>query len=90
MLKPKILLCDEIVSSLDISIQAQVLNTVNMVKDELGMSIIFVSHDISVTKYMSDEILVLKDGMIYDRFNTINNDYSGLKPYTTELTTQPF
>ena len=90
LLKPKILLCDEIVSSLDISIQAQVLNTVNMVKDELGMSIIFVSHDISVTKYMSDEILVLKDGMIYDQFNTINNDYSGLKPYTTELTTQPF
>ena len=39
---------------------------------------------------MSDEILVLKDGMIYDQFNTINNDYSGLKPYTTELTTQPF
>ena len=90
LLKPKILLCDEIVSSLDISIQAHVLNTVNMVKDELGMSIIFVSHDINVTKYMSDEILVLKDGMIYDQFNTINNDYSGLKPYTTELTTQPF
>ena len=34
--------------------------------------------------------VLLKDGMIYDQFNTINNDYSGLKPYTTELTTQPF
>ena len=90
LLNPKLLLCDEIVSSLDISIQAQVLNTVNMVKDELGMSVIFVSHDVNVTKYMSDEILVLKDGIIYDRFDTINNDYSELKPYTTELTTQPF
>ena len=90
LLSPKILLCDEIVSSLDISIQAQVLNTVNLVKDELGMSVIFVSHDVNVTKYMSDEILVLKDGIIYDRFDTINNDYSELKPYTTELTTQPF
>jgi|TARA_B110000881_G_C18597187_1_gene532305 peptide/nickel transport system ATP-binding protein len=90
LLNPKILLCDEIVSSLDISIQAQVLNTVNLVKDELGMSVIFVSHDVNVTKYMSDEILVLKDGIIYDRFDTINNDYSELKPYTTELTTQPF
>ena len=90
LLNPKLLLCDEIVSSLDISIQAQVLNTVNMVKGELGMSVIFVSHDVNVTKYMSDEILVLKDGIIYDRFDTINNDYSELKPYTTELTTQPF
>tara|TARA_B110000196_G_scaffold318657_1_gene334551 strand:- start:194 stop:958 length:765 start_codon:yes stop_codon:yes gene_type:complete len=90
LLNPKILLCDEIVSSLDISIQAQVLNTVNLVKDELGMSVIFVSHDVNVTKYMSDEILVLKDGIIYDRFDTINNDYSELKPYTTELITQPF
>ena len=90
LLNPKILLCDEIVSSLDISIQAQVLNTVNLVKDELGMSVIFVSHDVNVTKYMSDEILVLKDGKIYDRFDTKNNDYSKLKPYTTELASQPF
>ena len=90
LLDPKIILCDEIVSSLDISVQAQVLNTLNMVKDELGMSFIFVSHDINVTKYMSDEILVLKDGKIYDRFDTKNNDYSKLKPYTTELASQPF
>ena len=90
LLNPKILLCDEIVSSLDISVQAQVLNTLNMVKEELGMSVVFVSHDISVTKYMSDDIIVLKDGKIYDRFNTVNYMESELKPYTTELTTQPF
>ena len=90
LLNPKILLCDEIVSSLDISVQAQVLNTLNMVKEELGMSLIFVSHDISVTKYMSDDIIVLKEGKIYDRFNTVNYMESELKPYTTELTTQPF
>ena len=90
LLNPKIILCDEIVSSLDISVQAQVLNTLNMVKDELGMSFIFVSHDINVTKYMSDEILVLKDGKIYDRFDTKNNDYSKLQPYTIELASQPF
>ena len=90
LLKPTILLCDEIVSSLDISVQAQVLNTLNLIKDELGMSIIFVSHDINVTKYMSDEILVLKDGMIYDRFNSNNNDFSLIKPYTKELINHPF
>ena len=61
-----------------------------MVKEELGMSVIFVSHDISVTKYMSDDIIVLKEGKIYDRFNTVNYMESELKPYTTELTTQPF
>jgi len=90
LLKPTILLCDEIVSSLDISVQAQVLNTLNLIKDELGMSIIFVSHDINVTKYMSDEILVLRDGMIYDRFNSNDNDFPLLKPYTKELINQPF
>ena len=90
LLNPKILLCDEIVSSLDISIQAQVLNTVNLVKEELGMSIIFVSHDINVTKYMSDRILVLKDGELYDSFNTNNFDISKLKTYTKELINQPF
>ena len=90
LLQPLILLCDEIVSSLDISIQAQVLNTLNLIKEELGMSIIFVSHDINVTKYMCDEIFVLKDGMIYDRFNSNNNDFSLLKPYTKQLINQPF
>ena len=90
LLKPKVLLCDEIVSSLDISIQAQVLNTVNMIKEELGMSIIFVSHDINVTKYMSDRILVLKDGEIYDSFNTDTYNNYELKPYTSELMNHQF
>ena len=61
-LKPKIIICDESVSALDVSVQAQVLNLLNDLKKEFGLTYIFISHDLSVVKYMSDRLIVLKNG----------------------------
>jgi len=63
-LKPKFIICDESVSALDVSIQAQVLNLLNKLKKEYHFSVIFISHDMSVVKYMSDRLMVMKDGKI--------------------------
>lgn len=62
-LKPEILIFDESVSALDVSVQAQVLNLLNKLKDQLALTYIFISHDLSVVKYMSDKIIVMKDGV---------------------------
>ena len=63
-LNPKFIICDESVSALDVSIQAQVLNLLNDLKKEYGFTYIFVSHDLSVVKFMSDRMAVMKDGKI--------------------------
>jgi peptide/nickel transport system ATP-binding protein len=63
-LNPKLIICDESVSALDISVQAQVLNLLNELKDNFGFTYIFISHDLSVVKYMADQLLVMKDGQI--------------------------
>ncbi|MBT8279275.1 MAG: ABC transporter ATP-binding protein [Bacteroidia bacterium] len=60
--QPKLIICDESVSALDISVQAQVLNLLNELKEKFGFTYIFISHDLSVVKYMSDQLLVMKDG----------------------------
>ena len=59
---PKILICDESVSALDVSIQATVLNLLNSLKEKYDFTYIFISHDLSVVKYMSDKIIVLYNG----------------------------
>ena len=63
-LRPKMIVCDESVSALDISVQAQVLNLLNDLKDNLGFSYIFISHDLAVVKYMSDQVVVMNKGTI--------------------------
>ena len=63
-LEPKLIICDESVSALDISVQAQVLNLLNDLKDNFGFTYIFISHDLSVVKYMSDQLLVMNKGRI--------------------------
>tara|TARA_B100000497_G_scaffold127507_1_gene169571 strand:- start:574 stop:2373 length:1800 start_codon:yes stop_codon:yes gene_type:complete len=61
---PKFIICDESVSALDVSVQAQVLNLLNELKEEFGLTYIFISHDLSVVKYMSDRMLVMQHGKI--------------------------
>lgn len=66
-LQPKLIVCDESVSALDISVQAQVLNLLNELKENLGFTYIFISHDLAVVKYMSDQVLVMNKGKIEER-----------------------
>lgn len=61
-LQPKFIICDESVSALDVSVQAQVLNLLNDLKEEFGLTYIFISHDLAVVKYMSDQLLVMQHG----------------------------
>lgn len=68
---PKFIICDESVSALDVSVQAQVLNLLNELKDEFELTYIFISHDLSVVKYMSDRMVVMQDGKI-EEMDSIN------------------
>ena len=80
--RPKVLICDESVSALDVSVQAQVLNLLNHLKKKLKLTYIFISHDLSIVKYMSDKIVVMKEGVFKeigfseDIYNDPKMDYT--------------
>lgn len=63
-MEPKLVICDESVSALDISVQAQVLNLLNELKNDFGFTYIFISHDLAVVKYMADQLMVMNKGKI--------------------------
>ncbi len=63
-MQPKLIVCDESVSALDISVQAQVLNVLNELKENFGFTYLFISHDLAVVKYMSDKVMVMNKGKI--------------------------
>ncbi len=84
-MKPDVLICDESVSALDVSVQAQVLNLLQDLQDEYKMSYIFISHDLAVVKYISDQVMVMSDG---DVVEVANSDEIYLNPqqeYTKKL-----
>lgn len=80
--RPKLIICDESVSALDVSVQAQVLNLLNRLKKDFGFTYIFISHDLSVVRFMSDRILVMYNGKPVElgdadeMFNNPKNDYT--------------
>lgn len=84
-LQPKLIVCDESVSALDISVQAQVLNLLNELKENFGFTYIFISHDLAVVKYMSDQVVVMNKGKI-EEMNEADALYSNpQQEYTKKL-----
>ena len=83
--EPKLILCDESVSALDISVQAQVLNLLNGLKKDFGFTYIFISHDLAVVKYMSDQLIVMDKGKIVEKGEADAVYANPKKPYTKKL-----
>ena len=83
--QPKLIICDESVSALDISVQAQVLNLLNTLKEDYGFTYIFISHDLSVVKFMSDQLMVMNKGKIEEIGEADSIYESPQKEYTKTL-----
>jgi len=84
-LQPEILICDESVSALDVSVQAQVLNLLQDLQDEFGLSYLFISHDLSVVKYIADQVLVMNHGVMVELANSDELYRHPQHPYTQKL-----
>lgn len=85
VMNPKFIVCDEPVSALDVSIQAQILNLMCDIRDERKLTYIFVTHDLSVVKYISDDILVMYLGQMVEKASTDELFEYRLHPYTKAL-----
>ena len=83
--KPEVLICDESVAALDISVQAQILNLLNDLKSNLKLSFLFISHDLAVVKYMSDRVMVMKNGKLIEIQESDTLYESPNKKYTQKL-----
>ena len=83
--QPQLIICDESVSALDISVQAQVLNLLNTLKEDYGFTYIFISHDLSVVKFMSDQLMVMNKGKIEEIGEADSIYESPQKEYTKTL-----
>ncbi|RYD81459.1 MAG: ABC transporter ATP-binding protein, partial [Sphingobacteriales bacterium] len=83
--EPKFIICDESVSALDVSVQAQVLNLLNELRDELGLTYIFISHDLGVVKFMSDRMVVMNAGKIEEMGNAEEIYFNPKNEYTRKL-----
>jgi peptide/nickel transport system ATP-binding protein len=84
-MKPDVLICDEAVSALDVSVQAQLLNLLQDLQDEYRMSYIFISHDLAVVKYMADEVIVMSGGEIVETAGSDELYSNPRHPYTKQL-----
>ena len=84
-LDPEVLVLDEAVSALDVSVQAQVLNLLKDLQDELGLAYIFISHDLAVVRFMADEVLVMKDGEVVEQASVAQILDAPQQDYTRRL-----
>ena len=84
-MKPEILICDEAVSALDVSVQAQLLNLLQDLQDEYRMSYVFISHDLAVVRYMADEVIVMNQGEIVETAGSDELYSNPRHPYTKQL-----
>jgi len=84
-LRPKLIVCDESVSALDVSVQAQVLNLLNDLKRELGITYLFITHDLSVARFMSDRLLVMSQGKLVESGPAAEVYTHPQHPYTQQL-----
>ncbi len=84
-LNPEVLVLDEAVSALDVSVQAQVLNLLRDLQDELGLAYVFISHDLAVVRFISDEVLVMKDGQVVEQASAAQILAAPQQDYTRRL-----
>jgi len=84
-LNPEVLVLDEAVSALDVSVQAQVLNLLKDLQDEFGLSYVFISHDLAVVRFISDEVLVMKDGQVVEQASAAQILAAPQQDYTKRL-----
>ena len=85
IMNPQLLICDEPISALDVSIRAQIINLLNELKEELGLTIIFIAHDLSVVKYFCDRIAVMYFGKVVELTTSDELFKHPLHPYTKSL-----
>ena len=84
-MKPEVLVCDESVSALDVSVQAQVLNLLQDLQEEFGLSYIFISHDLAVVKYIADQVMVMHKGKVVELANADDLYHHPQAAYTKTL-----
>ena len=83
--EPEFIVCDECVSAMDVSVQAQVLNLLRQLQQRRNLTYLFISHDLSVVKFMSDDMIVMKNGKVMENGNAETIYRNPQSEYTREL-----